>query len=83
MEECARRLGISPTRLRVRMRKETGQGPLAYLTRLRLERARDLLRLEGLPVGEVARRVGYADPFYYSRRYRALFGKPPREEKGA
>jgi AraC-like DNA-binding protein len=42
-----------------------------------LEEAARLLRTTGLRVGEVAGRVGFPDPLYFSRSFRALFSVPP------
>ena len=41
-----------------------------------LEAAR-LLRFTDLTVGEVAFRVGYADPLYFSRAFKRHAGEPP------
>jgi two-component system response regulator YesN len=50
-----------------------------YLTGLRMEKARHLLRSTGLDVGEVALRVGFKDPNYFRRVFRKLEGRTPRE----
>lgn len=81
MTEWAKRMGISPTQFRVRVRAATGESPLGLLTRLRLERGRDLIRIRGLPVAEAAGLCGYPDPFHFSRRYRQFFGKSPRQDR--
>ncbi len=56
------------------------------LTRMRLERARELLldaRFAALPIGEVAARCGFADPSHFARRFRLQFGRSPSELRGA
>ncbi len=48
-----------------------------------MEEAALLLRTTSLRASEVARTVGYADPLYFSRVFRATFGVPPsRYAKG-
>ena len=50
------------------------------LTRLRLERARELLgdaRLGELSIAEVATRCGFIDPSHFARRFRRAFGQAP------
>lgn len=79
--EWAHRMGISPTQFRVRVRGATGESPLGLLTRLRLERGRDLIRFRGLPVAEAAAQSGFPDSFYFSRRYRQFFGRSPRQDR--
>jgi AraC-like DNA-binding protein len=57
--------------------RHTGQSVIAWARRRQLEEAALLLRTTGLRVGEVAARVGFADPLYFSRSFRALFSVPP------
>ena len=51
----------------------------AYLTALRLSRAKELIRETGLPLTEIAERVGYSDYFYFSRMFKKHVGKAPTE----
>jgi two-component system response regulator YesN len=66
-------------------RKETGENFLHYLTRIRMERARELLSGTSLPVSQISRQIGYNDPNYFIRifkkettlspgQYRRLYG---------
>ncbi|GAB5561193.1 MAG: hypothetical protein SynsKO_28400 [Synoicihabitans sp.] len=51
--------------------------PQAYVLRQRMARARQLLRETHLAVQEIAHALGFRDPFYFSRQFRAFFGQPP------
>jgi AraC-like DNA-binding protein len=51
---------------------------MQYLSRRRLERAAALLSETDLPVAAIGSTVGMADPAYFSRRFRAIFGLSPR-----
>ncbi len=54
------------------------------LMRLRLERARDLLRdprFAGLPISEIAARCGFADPSHFARRFRGQFAEAPLQAR--
>ncbi|MFI7066789.1 helix-turn-helix domain-containing protein [Kribbella sp. NPDC050124] len=55
-----------------------GTSPMAYLHRLRAERAAGLLIETDLPVAEIGARVGWHDPSHASRRFRACFGLSPQ-----
>ena len=52
------------------------------LDRVMLEAAR-LLRFTDLSVGEVAHRVGFEDPLYFSRAFKRRHGEPPQAYRDA
>lgn len=54
-----------------------GETPIRYLTRRRIERAQDLLRLANLTVTEVCMSVGFASLGSFSTRFTALTGQTP------
>ncbi|RYG68580.1 AraC family transcriptional regulator [bacterium] len=55
----------------------TGHSPMAYLARHRAERAAKLLLATDQPVGEIGALVGWDDPNYFARRFKAVFGVTP------
>ena len=55
----------------------TGKSPNDFIRIFRLERAAELLTAEGLNVTEVADRVGFSDPKYFSSCFRRHFGVSP------
>ena len=55
-------------------KRATGLSPIAYLSRSRAERAASLLLRTDLPIAEIARQIGWTDPNYFARRFRAHFG---------
>ncbi len=57
--------------------KETGETPVQYTTRIRLHAARELLLHTSATVGEVATRVGYTSPSYFSRVFTHRFHVTP------
>jgi AraC-like DNA-binding protein len=58
-------------------RTVTGETFVAYLTRLRLERAAQLLEEGQLSIAEVANAVGLSDQSYFDRLFRRHFGRTP------
>ena len=53
------------------------------LQRVRMARAAELLRDDAMPVGAVARAVGYRQPAQFSKAFRRHHGLPPSELRGA
>jgi AraC-like DNA-binding protein len=60
-----------------------GETPRAYLTRRRIERAKDLLRSANLTVTEVCFLVGFASLGSFSSRFTELVGMPPSAYRDA
>ncbi len=57
--------------------------PAEHYLKIRLERARGLLRQTTLSVMETAVACGFVSPSHFSRAYRARFGQPPKTERAA
>jgi len=55
--------------------------PGRYYMRLRLERARELLRQTNMPILDVAIATGFTSHSYFAQSYRLQFGRPPSEER--
>ncbi len=77
--ELAERAGVSPQHLSRLFREHLGETPVAYLWRVRTERAYDLITATGLPLADVAEQAGFQTPFHLSRRVRDAYGASPRE----
>jgi transcriptional regulator GlxA family with amidase domain len=77
LERIAASCGLSATRLRRDFRLHTGMTVHEFLTRQRMQTARDLLE-SGEKVEWVAGYVGYASRKNFYRQYRKQFGRSPR-----
>jgi AraC-like DNA-binding protein len=77
MPGVARRHGFSTGYFYRQFRQRTGLAPNAYLTRIRLQAASQLLRQSTLPVKEIAGRVGLPDEAYFSRLFKKSNGVSP------
>jgi AraC family L-rhamnose operon transcriptional activator RhaR len=77
LSELARRAGMTREHFCRRFRRVHGTPPLTWLTARRAERAAVLLLSTDAAVADVGRRVGWDDPNYCARRFRAAFGVNP------
>jgi AraC-like DNA-binding protein len=57
----------------------TGSTPIDYFIRLRMERARELLATTSCSVKEIAGVLGYDDPLYFSRVFKAVNETTPTQ----
>jgi len=60
-------------------RKATGQTPIDYLVRLRIQKAMDMLRNTDLSITEIALEVGFNDSNYFTRCFRRSMEQTPKE----
>lgn len=72
-------LSVSPGHLSRICRSATGIGAQAFIEHLLMSEARRNLAFTQLSVGEIGYRVGFADPSYFSKRFRAHEGLSPRD----
>jgi AraC-like DNA-binding protein len=77
LRELATAACVSPSYLCRVFRKQYSCGPSAALELVRLERARTMLARSNLTISQVASACGFADPLYFSRRFRATHGIAP------
>jgi AraC-like DNA-binding protein len=77
LADLAGAVHLHPTYFATLFRHATGEPPLRYVTRYRLQRARDLLLASDYPLGEIARRTGFYDAPHLSRAFSAAEGVPP------
>jgi transcriptional regulator GlxA family with amidase domain len=80
-EEIAARVGLSRRQLERLFRRYLNTSPARYYLRLRLERARLLLTQTTMPVTEIAFACGFTSASHFSKCYRDMFGRTPREQR--
>ena len=73
----SRAAGLSEFHFSRLFKAATGATPFQFVTRTRMERAKQLLRKTRLPIFEIAERVGYQKPSHFSARFRAVSGCGP------
>ncbi len=82
-DDLAKIFCMSPGYFSVFFKKNTGISPIQYLNKIRLDRAKQLLKTTGLPVRKVAWEVGFSDSFYFTRLFTKETGMPPRDFRNA
>ncbi|RMD64829.1 MAG: helix-turn-helix domain-containing protein, partial [Alphaproteobacteria bacterium] len=81
--ELARRVGISTRQLERLFRKYLHRTPTRYYLELRLERARALLTQTTMSVLDVALACGFVSASHFSKCYRELFNRTPRQDRAS
>ncbi|WP_256762035.1 response regulator [Cohnella sp. WQ 127256] len=72
-------MDMNPTYFSKLFKKEIGSTFTDYVTKTRLEQAKRDLRETALRVNEIAYRVGYRDPFYFSTLFKKHTGVNPSD----
>lgn len=79
VDDLARRVGLSRTRLADRFRHFLGMSPIAYLTEWRLKLGAEKLKTTERSVAEVALDVGYNSESAFNRAFKRAFNAPPAQ----
>jgi two-component system response regulator YesN len=79
LEDVATSVNLSPSHFSTIFGRETGESFKSYLTRIRIERAKELLRTTNLKCSEIAYQSGYNDPHYFSYAFKKSTGLPPQQ----
>ncbi|WP_068776718.1 AraC family transcriptional regulator [Paenibacillus sp. FJAT-26967] len=80
IESMAQTLGYNRAYLSRLFKEHTGQTPVSFLSRLRVDKARQLLRERmELTIEQIAFSVGIRDPLYFSKQFRKYYGIAPTE----
>lgn len=83
LDDIAAASGGSKYHLTRTFAETTGMTPIAYMNKLRMERAVELLRKSELTIDEIARETGFANGSYFSKVFRKWVGFPPGEFRQA
>jgi signal transduction histidine kinase/ligand-binding sensor domain-containing protein/DNA-binding response OmpR family regulator len=77
VEELSRGLLLSRAAVYKRLFVLTGKTPIEFIRTVRLQRAAQLLAKSNMTVAEVAYETGFNNPKYFSKYFKAEFGKLP------
>ena len=81
IQQIAEDLGVSYSNFRKLFKEYTGLSPATYQQELRLLRAKELLTTTDLSIKEVAYRLNFESPDYFSAKFKAKMGCKPSEVK--
>ncbi|WP_157957121.1 GlxA family transcriptional regulator, partial [Salinicola salarius] len=82
LDELASYVDVSRRQLERLFQRHLHCSPSRYYLKLRLTRARQLLKQTPLPIIEIASACGFVSTPHFSKCYREYFGTPPREDRG-
>jgi AraC-like DNA-binding protein len=77
VEKLAEIVNMSVSAFHHTFKDVTASSPIQYIKKVRLSKARDLIRDEELRINEAARSVGYESVTQFSREFKRYFGSSP------
>ncbi len=77
--DLERIMGMGHTQFYLKFTALMGITALEYLRRVRLQKARELLKDPSLSISEIAYSVGFSDPAYFSKVFKTETGVSPNE----
>ena len=83
VEDLSGELCVSRVQLYRKIKNVTGKSPVEIIRQIRLTKADRLLSETSLNISEIAYRVGFSSPSYFSKCYRDYFGKIPTDRQKA
>ena len=79
LEQLSKQVFLSPVYLSFLFKSITGENYMDYLKRIRLEKAKALLKKVEYKVYEIGNMVGYNDYKYFSIQFKKMYGMTPTE----
>ena len=79
LDEVSQSVNISPYYFSKLFKEESGENFIEYLTRMRITKAKELLRNPALSIKEICVMSGYSDPNYFSRIFKKQEDVTPSE----
>lgn len=78
LDQIAKNLYLSPVYISKLFKEETGESPINYLIKIRLNKARELLEQKEFgSIKGIANQVGYEDVYHFSKLFKKYYGISP------
>lgn len=79
LEDIAHNIYLSPAYVIKIFKEITGETPINYLIKVRVNKAKELLHQDKAPLSEVAEMVGYEDTVHFSKLFKKYTGFSPKQ----
>jgi len=79
IQQVADEMGVSYSNFRKLFKEYTGLSPATYQQDLRLQRAKELLSTTDMSIKEIAYRLNFDSPDYFSAKFKIKMGRKPSE----
>ena len=79
MEDICQEFGYSRSYLSSFFRKETGESLVSAFSRMKIDRAKEMIREKKYNFSEISERLSFSSIHYFSRRFKAISGMTPSE----
>lgn len=81
LQELAQQVHVSPSYLSALFREKTRYSPISLFTSLKIQQAGRLLVESNMNIKTIAQRLGYNDPYHFSRVFKNIMGVSPKHFK--
>jgi len=81
VEQLARLVNLNPNYFISRFKDSTGCTPVEYISRIRINHAKKMIRMGDLSLTEISLLIGFDNLSYFSRVFKKLTGVSPKEFK--
>ncbi len=79
VEEIVKYAGISRTQLHRKLAALIAQTPGEFIKAVKMSKASKMLLADGLNIAQVGYQLGYNDPSYFTKAFKAYYGLTPKE----
>ncbi|MFJ7848902.1 response regulator [Peribacillus sp. NPDC097206] len=83
IEKIAKQVYMNSTYFSEYFKSQTGETVLDYVTRVRIEKAKELLVTTNFKIYDISHMVGYNDTKYFSKLFKKYYGEVPSKYKSS
>jgi len=79
LEQLAEQMCMSKYHFARKFKDRTGYSPIDYFTRMKIQKACELLETTAIDIKEISAYLSFCNPFYFSEVFKKIIGHSPRE----